>query len=561
MRLSRLLPAAAAGVLAATSLAPAQAQTADAAGTGTTTGSLTVLSARAGDLLALDLLSDRGLANTDGAVGAPAALASIAALAIDSPAAGVSQTVPLVSIESNGERKEQSTEVQPIDNPAVSGSIVPMALSAVVGSDGALSGLSAGVTDLDVLSGVLHLSSTDLGLDSEALTGQADGLRGAKVDALSALDLDSLLAGLGIPLTALPLDTVVGLVDSLGLLPQLGASLADAGVPGLDLQSLSADGILAAADTVTGDIGLLSGLQQQLSTDASSCDVAGPALDLLGQLTGQATESLCDNVPQTVDDAAAQILALTDQLGALLDAPVNVLSGQSLLALDGLDVSVVTKATDSLETSAADITAALGGIRVGNLGLDGFDAGATVDQVNAAIDQVEGTIGGVLGTIDPRLADLIDISALDRNTSVVEDAGSIVASADFTGLRIDVLPDLSELTSIIDGLVGVESIGDQLTGLGLPVPAAPAGITQVSSLLAGVPTSGLATDDAVSVLSEGLTIEVAGLSQQSSFTPAAPGQPATPTLPMTGSNAGLLLLLGGGAVLAALGTRHLLRRS
>lgn len=561
MRLSRLAPVAAAGVLLAATVAPAHAQSAEeVTGTGTTTGSLTVLGARAGNLLALDLLSDSGLANTDERVGAPSALASISALAIDSPAAGVSQTVPLVTVESTGEPQEESTEVQPVDNPAVSGTIVPMALSAVVGDDGALSGVSAGITDLDVLSGILHVTSTELGLDSQARSTQADGLHGLRLDTVTLLDLDALLTGLGIPLADLPLETVLGLVDSLGLLPELGAALTEAGVTGVDAADLSVEGLLATADGLTTDIGMLSDLGEQLAVDETTCDVTEPAVDLLGQLTGQATETLCDDVTKTVNDATTQVLSLTDQLGALLNLPVSTLAGQALLTLDGLDVSVVTNATDSLETSVADVTAAFGGISVGGLGLDGLDLTATAEQVNATVDQVESTLGGVLGQIHPSLANLIDISALDSDTSVVEDAGSIIASADFTGLRVEVLPDIAELLAVVEGLAGVESVGDQLSALGLPVPAGPAGITELNSLLAGVPTSGLATDDAVQVLSEGLTLEVATLSQQSSFAAAAAPAAPVPTLPTTGSNDGLVLLLGAGAVVAALGTRRLLGR-
>lgn len=558
MRLSRLAPVAVAGVLLAASMAPAHAQTAEeVVGSGTTTGSLTVLGARAGNLLALDLLTDSGLANTDEAVGAPSALASIAALAVDSPAAGISQTVPVLTVESTGERQEAGSEAQSIDNPVASGTIVPMALSAVVGDNGAISGLSAGVTDLDVLSGILHVASTDLGLDSEALNAQADGLHGLRLDTVTALDLDALLAGLGIPLADLPLDTVLALVDSLGLLPELATALADLGVTGVDPANVTTDSLLATADELGTEVAMLSDLGEQLTVDETTCDVTEPAVGLLGELTGQDAATLCDDVTKTVNDATSQVLALTDQLGALLSTPVGLLANQALLTLDGLDVSVVTRATDSVDTSAADITAALGGISVGGLGLDGFDLGASAEQIGATIDQVEGTLGGVLGQIDPRLANLIDISALESDTSVVEDAGAVIASANFTGLRVDVLPDAAELLSIVDGLAGVQSVGDQLTALGLAVPAAPAGITELNSLLGGVPTTGLATDDAVAVLSEGLTIEVASLSQQSSFAAAAaPGAPV-PTLPTTGSNDGIILLLGAGAVVAALGFRRL----
>lgn len=571
MRLIRLVPALAVGALLVSSVAPAHARPAQEAegsqageevsGTGTTTGSLTILGLRAGDLLSLDLLSDHGLANTDEAVGEPSALAEVAALAVESPAAGVSQNVPVVSVESTGEPQEESTEVQPVDNPAVSGTIVPMALSAVVGDDGAVSGLSAGVTDLDVLSGVLRVVSTELGLDSAARTTTADGLHGARVDAITALDLEALLAGLGIPLADLPVDTVLSLVDSLGLLPQLSAVLEEQGVPGLDLENLTVEDYLATIDGSEEDIALLEDLHESLTVDEATCDTTEPAIGLLGELTGADTSTLCDDVAQTLNDTAEQIEDLETQLGLLLSAPVDALSGQALLTLDGLEVGIVTQATDSLETSVADVTASLGGIEVAGLELGGLDLTDATDQVNATVDQIEGTLGGVLATIDPALGDIFQISALESSTSVAEAGEGIVASADFTGLRVSVLPDAAELLSVVEGLAEGESVGDQLSGLGLAVPEAPADIAAFNEALAGTPTSGLADDSAVYALSEGVTFEVASANQQSSYAGVAPAAPEEPQLPTTGSNDTLLLLLGAGAVTAALGTRRLLHRA
>ncbi len=587
MRVSRLIPVAAAGALLVASIAPAQAQTDEVEGVGTTTGALTLLGIDAGSLLSIDVLSDAGLANIDEAFGGRSAAAQISALVVESPAAGISEAVPLLSVQSTGESEEAGQAVSPIDNPIISGSILPLSLQALVDELGATSQISAGLADLDVLGGILRLASTDLDLGSDALVGDAHGDRGITLDALTILDLEALLAGLGIPLTDLPLDSLLGLIDSLGLLGQLSDALAPLGL-GLEDLSVSGllgtvDGLLAEADTLLTDVGLLEDLGVELSTDAGAgvvCEITDPAIDLLGGLLGDDAATVCTDVATSVDDVIASVETQIDalaaslddvlvQLQALLEAPLDVLQDQALLRLDGLDVTVLTEATDDVATSVAEVTGTLGGLQVGDLTLGALPLSSTTAQLDAVFAQAEGAVGAVLGQISPTLADLVSIRSLEETTSIVEDGEAIVSSADFTGLQVDVLPDIDQLLALLDTLGGVDSVGAQLEGLGLPVPTSGATeILELSSLLAGVPTDGLLTDAGVLALTEGLTVKVASLSQQSTFTPvvspatpAAPAPAPQPTLPVTGSNDGLVLLLGAAAVLAALGGRQLLRRS
>lgn len=615
MRLFRLVPVIAAGALLAASVSPAQAQTTDASGAegvGTTTGALTLLGLDAGGLLSLDLLTDAGRANIDESVGARSAAAQISALVVESPAAGVAESLPLLSVESTGAPEEQGQAATPIDNPVVSGSLLPLSLRALVDEVGATSQLSAGLVDLDVLGGVAGITGTELDLGSQALVDDAAGSRGVTLDALTVLDLEALLAGLGIPLTDLSFDTLLALVDSLGLLSELSAALEGLGLPGLDLDALSIEGLLAVVDglldeadglldgvdaltsqvdALTGQITSLESLQSTLTADADACDVADPALDLLDDLLGGGTTAsdLCADVTGTLtsitgelalldtelsdltdllDPLTTQLDALLDQLQGALEAPLDLLGGQTLLGVDGLDVTVVTQATDDVATSIADVTGTLGELRVGDLALGALDLSATTEQVDHVLARVEGTLGGVLGQISPALADLVDIRTLEETTSVVEEAGSVVASAAFTGLQVDVLPEIAELQDLLAGLGGVDSLGAQLADLGLPVPTSGATeVLQLNSLLAGVPTGGLVLGDGVAALTEGLSVRVASLTQQSTFTPVAvPSAPAPapapqPTLPATGSDDGLVLLLAAAAVLTALGGRHLLRRA
>ena len=94
MRLSRVLPAIAAGALVAATMTPASAAT---PGVGATNGTLTVLGIDAGQLLQVDLLQDQGAAHTTDPATASALLS---ALHVASATLGVDQTVPLLQASS-----------------------------------------------------------------------------------------------------------------------------------------------------------------------------------------------------------------------------------------------------------------------------------------------------------------------------------------------------------------------------------------------------------------------------------------------------------------------------
>ncbi|HEU5082627.1 MAG TPA: LPXTG cell wall anchor domain-containing protein [Acidimicrobiales bacterium] len=600
MRLSRLVPALAAGALLTATTSPvlAQSEPPDVTGVGTTTGALTLLDLDAGSLLSLQLLTDGGRANIDEAVGARSAAAQIAALALDT-AATDPLSVPLLAVESTGEPQQTGQEVAIPANPLVSGTALPLSLSALVDDAGAQSTLAAALADLDVLGGILGIEGTDLDLGSNALVADADGTRGITVDALTALDLEALLAGLGIPLTDLPLDDLLGLLDGLGLLDQLQPVLDALGLDVADLSVESivgvvdgvvdeAGGLVDQVDTLTDQLAALESLQADLTGTGGgagvTCDVTDPGLDVLGDLLGGGATptQLCTDVTGTLTSVTSQLTALEadltevtdlldgllDQVDGLTDAVLGLLDGQALLQLQGLDVNVLTKATDDVATSVADVTASIGSLQVGELSLPGIELAEVTAPVDALLAQVEGAIGDVLGQIGGgQLAEIVSLRTLEETTSVEEADGRVTSSADFTGLVVEVLPALADLDGLLAGLGGADSLGATLQGLGLPVPAS--GATEVlglSSLLGGV-TGGVPV---LAALEDGLTMRIASLSQQSAFTPvAAPGTPGAPgapgspapTLPRTGSSDTLVLALAGAAVLAALGGRWALRRS
>ncbi|MFP5322086.1 MAG: hypothetical protein ACLGIC_09585 [Acidimicrobiia bacterium] len=589
MRLSRLAPALAAGILVVATTTPAIAQGADPVeGVGTTTGELTVLGLDAGQVLALDLLTDAGVANIDETAGARSAAAQIAAFSLTSELLDIAQSVPLLAVESTGAEQRTGQEVAIPANPIASGAALPLSLSALVDEAGARSTLGAALADLDVLGGIASVTGVDLDLGSSALTSDAAATRGLAVQDLSLLDLEALLEGLGISLTDLPLDTLLGLLEGLGLLESLPLDAL-----GIDVTDLSADSLLAAVDGLVGELddleaGLteLERLETNLTDDLTGtvCDVGGDVGgvidDLLGGGTGgdtvicDATDTVTEQlevVRTAIDDLTAQLDDVLAQLRGLLTGTggvLDLLGGTALLNVDGLDVQVLTKATDDVATSVADVTASLGAVTVGELPVLGsVDLAAPTAEVDALLGQVEGAIGGVLGEIAPSLADLVSVSTLQEQTSVVEEAGTVVSSADFTGLVVEVQPILSELQALLDGLAGVESVADTLQGLGLAVPTTGATeVAAVNDLLAPV-TDGLPL---LAALDTPLSLQVAALGQQSVFAasaaaapaaPATPGQTPTPTLPRTGSSDTLVLGLAMAAAVAALAGRQLLRRN
>jgi len=594
MRMSRLVPAVAAGALVVATTAPAIAQEppAPVTGVGTTTGSLTLVDLDAGELLDLALLSDAGVANIDEAAGARSAAAQIAAFSLTSGLLGIAESVPLLAVESTGEERTAGQDVPLPANPIVTGAALPLSLSALVGEDGARSTLGAALADLDVLGGIASITGVDVDLGSTALTSDAAATRGLAVQDLSLLDLESLLAGLGIPLTDLPLDTLLDLLDGLGL---LGALPLDG--LGLDLADLDPADVAGAVEGLLGDLddldaGLdeLARLRTNLTDDVTDTvcevggDVGGVIDDLLGGIgggTGGTGTVICDatdTVAEQLDTVEAAIDELTDELDALLDQLLDLLQGDTgvlgllggtaLLQVDGLDVEVLTSATDTVEGSVAEVTASLGAISVGELPVLGsLDLTAPTEQVQGVLGQVQGAIGGVLGQIAPSLADLVTVSTMQEQTSVVEEAGKVLATAELTGLVVEVEPVLAEIQALLDSLAGVESLGDTLTGLGVTdLPVGALEVDAVNELLAPV-TDGLPL---LAALDQPLTLQVASLRQQSAFaaaTPAAPvapgtpGQTPAPTLPRTGSSDTLVLGLAMAAAVAALGGRHLLRRN
>lgn len=518
MRVSRYLPVLVAGAVFTATAAPAAAAT---PGVGTTVGSLEVLSLDVGELLDLGVLSDFAAANTDPDVNDPGAAAALKALVADAPLVLPEPVeVGVLDVASSGEEKTASNEAAdlPAELAAVlTGSVLPASLLAALTDPGATSTTDAGITDLSILGGIAGLDTTELGISANSLTEQADGARRLVIDNLTVLELGDLLAGLGIPLDLLPLDVVLDLIESLGLTDQLAALLATLDLPVdlttlLDLENLSAESLQ----------GLIDGLTE---IDAGELCVDVPLV-----------VDLCEELAPVLED-------VTDLLLPLAETALGLLADTALLELNALDVSMVTKATDSLDSSVAEITATLGGINVAGLEIPEVDVAQAIADAKAQLDDL-------LALIDPVLDDLglLDIGLLEQDAGVTEDGEAITSQASFTGLRVDVAGLTDELLGgVLAGLPVEDSVGALLGDLPL------------------APVTGLLGDSgALSALSDGLSLRVASLGQTSTFAEvlsntATPAAPEAPELPQTGSNDALMLALAAIAAGGALGIRRVVR--
>ena len=133
-----------------------------------------------------------------------------------------------------------------------------------------------------------------------------------------------------------------------------------------------------------------------------------------------------------------------------------------------------------------------------------------------------------------------------------------MSTAEFTGLSLSLTSSLTQ--PILDQVTaGLPDLGSDL----------PIGQTPIGDLLAELPTNPvtelLDVDglDAVSALSDGMSLRVASLGQTSTFTEVlnntATPTPAAPELPQTGSNDTLMFALAAILAGGALGIRRMVR--
>ncbi len=565
MRRTRLLGVVAALALVAAPLGLTASADEPEDGMGTANVSLTTLGAQVGDLLSLRLLGDDLVSTIDPAVSAPRALASVSPLEISSVLEALNAlAVPPVEVSSTGGESAETTDAVNLTSPLSTGQILPAGLTAVVDDLGARGGLTAGLANLGLVAGLLSVDSVSLNGATDAASAATEAVQGVTVDAVTVLDLSALLSMLGISLTDLPLDVVTDLLGELGI--DLDGVVGDLSSTVEALQA-TLDELVGVTGTITAELcqtldGVVGGILDPIVNPGGGGTLPGLD-DIIGGLGGTLgfsaaqTVSCTELVGQTVD--TLRQLIRTDLLGLLQDA-LAVLNGAALLAVDGVTAELVATATDSVDTSVAGITAAIGDIHVGELTLAGLDLGATLGQVNALVNDVVGLVDGVLGTISPALQGVVDVDVLDQVTSVTEADGYVNASAVLTALRATVTPP--DLDALLGGL-GIASAHDTIGGLigelGGTVPVLDPLVAQLTSLL-GVDLLGALGPVVLEVASVSTSANHTTVAAQAPGGPGAPGSPTPVTeLPRTGTPAAAAMLLGFVLLAGALGTRRWLR--
>ena len=557
MRLFRPISAAlATTVIAAGAFTgPAAAQ---AAGVGTSLTSTKVLTAQLGEnaqLLDLLLLGDEARSTVDPAVAPAEAYSKLTAITAKTaivPNNPINLTQGVFEARSNG-----TNEVPIVATPISSITGVPAALAPVLTgtldagkltarlTDGvASSGLSASISDVSAVGGLVSLGSLKSTLDSAASGATSTATRGASVNNVTVLDLGALLQGLGLPLGELTPAQLIALVDSLG---------AQTGLP-LPSGTTTLAGAVSALNAAITDLnatiatvpGTTSGITGAIDTTTSSL------LGTVGSVTGVTVP--LPSTTQTVAEAVATVNALVAQVQALINdllaKGLAALDNLALLRLEGVEVGVTTKAVETVEGSVAQVTGKIGKIFVGGVALPGLDLAAGLTQVNTAVTEVNAKLASVLGIVSPDLANLVKVSVLDQATSIVSEGGYTRSRAGITGASATVTPP-ANLAAIVSGIVGQVGVAQTLVAASVPVPAVSGLMNDLAGSL-NLASSALTSPARVQVAQ---VLSASDYARAGAVTTGAPGTTGgTPTLPRTGGND--LLLLGGLAAVLALAVRR-----
>lgn len=543
MRMKRLLgTATAAAVLLTGPLSAAALAEEPAAAPPTGVGSglvrSTLLGVDLGDLINLDILDDESLSTIDPVNGEPVSSAVLNPVKLTSSVLGP-LSLGTVATSTTGAEDRKSVDANTAGNiplPVVSG-LLSGDLSSIVDGEGARSSLLAGIGGgLDLVGGLIDLGKTPeaMTFTTSAAPARAEGLRGLNIPSLSLLNLGDLLEGLGLPLADMPLTDLTGLLEGLGIDSVLVGDdvlstseiteIVDGLVGGLDvLEAVPTDELdLPLTDTLCGKLegtvgGALGGVLGGGGLgDDESCDTA---LDADGGVP--VVGNLLENVDVLLED--------------ILEGVLPTLDGLNLLEVRDIKAGMVATATDSLDSSVADVVASIGSIKVANLDiLDNIDLTKDLKVLSGLGDTISNLLNTGLG-----LGDLLDIDVLKIEELVAPDGDYTKALSSLTALGVGLKP-LS--------LVGIASSHDEPTARGIlgNVPLlGGADMLNLEGLLGG----------ATSVLTKGLDIKVGHMASEGFFTPVAaltPNLVDPPKAPKASTTPdGKLPRTGGGSTVPA----------
>lgn len=528
----------------------------------------------AGAILGLDLVTESSTA-TLGKDGAGEAVARLAPVRVRSGLLNLDVAAPAVEARSTG--GEQSTKgpavnlAKPagvtIPAGAVAGRVTPGAVSAIVSDAVAKATLGASVQDLSLVGGLVSAEDLTSSLASMSGSVDASGSRTLKAGEIVVLDLGALLAGIGLDVADLPLAVVSNLLATLDVTL---AGIADGSTLSSTTETLSGQitGLTALLPTSTVQAKLLDDVTGALPLDPVTENdlVTGTPVGGVIDAVDAEAEKLLASVGLPVDATVEQVLGviadlqktLTDTLKGALDA----LGAAPLLTVGGIDIDVATKAAGSVTDSSAVVRAAIGSVRVGELGaLAGINVLGTVEEVQAKVGSLLGTVdaqlGGVLGKLSPKLSGIVDVGLFEKVEDVTNVDGVTTAHAALTAVTARVTPP-ADLAAIVGDLTAGVGLGELLAEAGATVPVLEPAMATLTKTLGGVSTSGVrASVVDLGALASGVVVRLGTVSSTSTFAPAqtTTGGPATPTggeLPRTGPTEtaalaalGLLLIAAG----------------
>jgi hypothetical protein len=557
MRFVRVAAAATALLLlgAVTSIGSAGAAS---TGVGTSNASTTVLHValgNAGSLLDVKLLADSAQSTIDSKTAAVStAFSKLTALRASSSVLPLDLTVGEKEARQPGGAAVVNGDAIDLANPTgvagvpaalpsiTSGTLSPAKLTSTVDAAGAASSLDASLVDLGVAGGLLSADAVSSKLSSASTSGVSNATRAVKVDAITVLDLGSLLDGLDILLTDLTPSQVSDLLETLGV-----------EIPGVDPST-------TLQDTIDDIQSQLAALDEALNTGIGLVDgTAGDIVDAipgLGDIVGDTTIGGITGTP--TEQTNALIDTLQAAAAELLQTALAALDAAPLLQLNGVDVSVTTKAGDTLANSAAEVTAKIGSVTVGDNVIPGIDLLQTTTTINSTIADIEGQIDEVLqkvevpligGTADQlvSLSDLVSITVGAPNRKLETVDGYNKATASISALSATITPP-ANLADIVAG-VKLQASQDQdiVSAIAAFDPTAAAEVSDAMSTLEAALGTG------VQALQGGGGVTVVDVLANSEFKAALATTTTTggPTLPATGSNS--LRLAALGLLLVALG--------
>lgn len=535
---------------------PASAQTSAPNGVGSTTTTTSVLNlslGSAGNLLKLGILTDKGVSSIDSHSAPAGASNDLVPLTIDSNVAGLHLAVPgLHTAAPAGPTNAGGTALTlgTLGVPAslATASINPAALHSDYSTTAAHSTIGAAqIQNLTIAGGAL--ASIDIlasNLNADALSTSADGARGVQVGTIKLLDLGALLKGLGVDLTQLPLSTVTGLIDQLGLAAGLpaGTSLTQEVA---NIQT-AITGLQSALTSATGNSTLPTALS---STTTTALQTIGSLPAPLGAAKAAAVTPISIPTAGTPLTAVTGLLGqLQSSLGSLLSASVPALDSFPLVQLNGTTVGITTKAADTVANSAAGVTLQPLTLKVAGTPLT-IDAAATINQVNTTLATANGALNGLLTQLGLP-TNLVSLSLLDQAHNVAMNGAYTVASAGLSLATLKVAAiDPAKIVSGITALGGTP-LASVLPSLGLAAGSPLASVLSATNAM-GALNAALGQ---VAPLTGGAQLQIASLNSASTYTvapTAAPtGTPITPahtSLPHTGGNPALAII---GVILALL---------